>query len=162
MGTMAGVMVFVTLLFFLSGWISKATRFLSISTSNALEVKYRFEELVNTFRAQQGMRILQNHHILTQIAQEWADQQATQDRYRAHEGFDRRARKAMKWNGLPWGSVGENCAMNRGHSDPARCAFQGLIASPNHRKSILTFRFVGTGVSRSASGSYYFVQFFGN
>lgn len=159
---LVGIMVSITMLFFISGWIGKAARFLFTSTSNVLDVKSRFEKLVNTFRSEQGMEMLQSHRILTQIAQEWANQQASQDLYRGHEGFDNRVRKAMKWTGLPWSTVGENCAMNRGHSDPARCAFQGLIESPDHRKLILTFRYVGTGVSRSASGSYYFVQLFGD
>ncbi|MFN2322887.1 MAG: CAP domain-containing protein [Trueperaceae bacterium] len=64
--------------------------------------------------------------------------------------------------GVPYASVGENLAFERGFEDPVGTMVQGWLASPPHRANLLDPQFdrVGYGSARDASGARYVVQVF--
>lgn len=64
--------------------------------------------------------------------------------------------------GVPYTSVGENLAYERGAADPVATVVEGWLASPPHRANLLnpTFDRVGYGSARDATGARYVVQVF--
>jgi uncharacterized protein YkwD len=64
--------------------------------------------------------------------------------------------------GVPYASVGENLAFERGFDDPVDTVVDGWLASPPHRANLLNpdFDRVGYGSARDASGARYVVQVF--
>ncbi len=64
--------------------------------------------------------------------------------------------------GVPYTSVGENLAFERGFADPVETVVQGWLDSPPHRANLLNPEFdrVGYGSARDASGARYVVQVF--
>ena len=76
----------------------------------------------------------------------------------SHDGFDARVRRFP-----PNRAAGENLAMNGGVYDVAKCAVDGWINSPGHRKNLLgAFDVCGIGVARSGTGQFYLTQLFAN
>ena len=73
-------------------------------------------------------------------------------------GFDARCRRFP-----PNRAAGENLAMNSGVYDVAKCAVDGWINSPGHRKNLLgAFDVCGIGVARSGTGQFYLTQLLAN
>ena len=135
-----------------------------IKASNDLteSIIYRvFKTHMNDFRTTKGLKPFRENLILSDIAQKWADYQASLDQYLAHNDFEKRAAEICKRLCGQY-STGENCAMNQGTLNPAWVAFDGLIHSKGHRINILTFNTCGTGIAKSKSNTYYFVQLFAN
>jgi uncharacterized protein YkwD len=64
--------------------------------------------------------------------------------------------------GVPYTSVGENLAFERGALEPVSTVVEGWMASPPHRANVLNPEFdrVGYGTARDAAGGRYVVQVF--
>ena len=137
----------------------KSTEWKKVTTSTEPVIKRVFNKHMNDYRLTKRLPPLQRNVILDDIAQKWADYQAFVDQYSAHDDFEKRSTEVRKRMGAPY-AIGENCAMNQGVLDPAWVAFDGLIKSEGHRKNILHFNTCGTGIAKSASNTYYFVQVF--
>jgi len=111
----------------------------------------------NTFRAQERMPPMRWSQALADIAAEHARQMARGEMPFSHQGFEDRTRRYP----FAYFSAAENLAYNGGVADAARCAVDGWIKSPGHRKNLVgAFDLCGIGVARSSSGQFYFTQLF--
>ncbi len=131
------------------------------TTSELEEDIQRFTDLVNNFRAQNGLPGLRTDTRVQQLAMQHSQDQASVGQM-SHNGFESRgnnARQAISGAKM----AAENVAYNQGASDPVSTAFNGLVNSPGHRANMLRnypTGVTGVGIVRSASGAYYFTQLF--
>ena len=75
-----------------------------------------------------------------------------------HEGYDERTQ--MVSTIIRWEEIGENLARNS-FADSSQTAMTGWINSPLHEDNLIgDFTLTGIGISKSATGEYFFTQIF--
>jgi len=118
---------------------------------------------VNAEREKEGLCALVSCHGARKAAWDHCRDMAMHDRL-DHTGTDGRiVGGRLDRRRVDWIEAGENVARNKGYDSPIGEAVRAWMASPEHRKNILSSRFTETGVaiSRSpVSGAYYFTQVF--
>ena len=132
------------------------------------EIRQQFLEHINDYRQDRGLEKLELRY--SYIAQMHASNQAEQDKYLAHKGFNQRAdlimdylkqESELKSKNFGFLSVAENCCYFPMCMDPAIKAFQQFISSPSHRRNLLKrYEYTSIGIDQSQSGCYYFCQLF--
>lgn len=112
----------------------------------------------NRYRVLKGLRPLQWHDGMAEIAAEFAEQITAGQAAFSHTGFPARvARFPFRYS-----RAGENLGMCLGYPDIAGCAVNGWIQSPEHEKNLVgSFDLCGIGTAQNASdGRYYLNQLF--
>lgn len=104
--------------------------------------------LVNDARAKQGLQSLRVNDVLSQVAQNWSQQQAAQNKM-SHSP------DAPSLFPKGWTHTAENVATHS-VNDPV-AIFNSWMNSEPHRNAILNPKFTdfGTGYAKSAQGNYY-------
>jgi uncharacterized protein YkwD len=117
---------------------------------------------VNDMRAEHGLGSLALDPPLSRVARAHSADMAGRG-YFGHWSPERHGpQDRARAGGVSYRKLGENVQMSRGHGDPVETAVQSWIASPGHRKTMLTpeFTATGVGVARDARGTFYFTQLY--
>ena len=119
-------------------------------------------EGINAERAAAGLPPLVPSTELSRLARAYSRDMAER-RYFGHSDPEGRRVVDRTTNaGIPWRSVGENIARNRGFKDPAGVAVREWMKSEGHRGIILDSRYVETGIGVwvGPDRTVYFTQIF--
>ncbi len=129
-------------------------------TSELRRMERRLFEGVNEERAKQGLSRLAWDDDLAAAAREHALNMAARRFFSHVDPILGRLRNRLLRRGIQPRAAGENLFMESGYENPVPRAVQEWMASPEHRKTILTAAFSrsGAGVAVSADGKLYFVQ----
>ena len=118
-------------------------------------------DLINTHRAQMGLRPLSVSPILTSVAT-WKARHMAAYSYMTHDDpgppAPRTASDRMAACGYPSATWGENIAM--GYATP-QAVVDGWLASPGHRANIERADYVATGVAAAGADQLYWSESFG-
>lgn len=121
------------------------------------QVRLRIDEI----RQQQGLKSLEHHERLAQVARNYSQKMARQNFF-SHVSPDgdtpgQRVRDA----GIFYWMVGENLFMSQNIRQPVPAAVKGWMESPGHRANILTPEYTQTGIGIWREGNkYYITQLF--
>eukprot|EP00877_Chromochloris_zofingiensis_P000383 jgi/Chrzof1/10345/Cz04g38190.t1 len=127
------------------------------NTDYTNQLEERVNQLVNEFRAQNGLGPLTRDARIDLQSRGHSNNMADGTVAFGHAGFPQRVQNS----GINWRSAGENVAYNYGYSDPAQTAVTGWINSPGHRANMLgNFNLSGIGAAIAANGAVYFTQVF--
>lgn len=128
-----------------------------ITALRALEAAVQQE--VNTYRALRGLSPLVADETIAAVARQHSEAMAAGQVRFSHDGFEGRAETLQR--SLPYRSVAENLALNRGAAEPGARAVAGWLESSGHQQNIVgDFDLTGVGVAQAPDGSYYFTQLF--
>jgi uncharacterized protein YkwD len=146
------------------GWVILVAVFLDEIRlpTNLRELERDTIRAINRIRVEQGMLVLGESTVLTEIARAHSEDMARR-RYFDHASPDgRTAKQRVTARGLTYSTVGENIQKNHGYDDPVATAVASWMDSKAHRKNILTaaFRETGLGVAMTEDGTIYFTQLF--
>ena len=119
-------------------------------------------ELVNTERAREGILKLTWDETLAKVARSYSRDMARRDYFSHVSPGGATLDDRLKSAGVGYVSVAENLGMNRGFSDPAADCVKGWLASPPHRRNMLSgkYRWAGVGVTRRADMTFFFTMIF--
>lgn len=131
-------------------------------SSNMHEVAVRAANLVNEFRASNGLEPLVYSPEIFQAAKKHAELMAKGEASFSHDGFMDRLKEISKI--LTFQKGGENLAKVKGYSDPAAASVEGWIKSQGHKENMLRDYYTKTaiGVAKSPDGTYFLTQLFTN
>lgn len=129
-----------------------------------IDLEQRIVDRVNDARAEAGLPPLQPHPLITEAARGHSEEMAQRD-YFAHESpTPGRARftDRLKLAGVhSFGAGAENIAKGTYDGDPAAGIVQSWLDSPSHRDSMLSERYIYTGVGiASRDGAIWATQVF--
>jgi len=113
--------------------------------------------LTNEFRQQHGLQPLLWSQPIADVGLVHSRDMGTGRVPFSHQGFKERVQQFPHKSF----SSAENVAMSQGISNVAKCAVDGWIDSPGHRKNLLSHhQWCGIGVYRNSAGAYYLTQLF--
>lgn len=114
-----------------------------------------FLDRANALRASSGVPALQEHDVLTDKAEAWAQHLAATGRLE-HSSL------GSGLGGLQWRALGENLAVSTPTADTLASLHDLLVSSSEHRANILNrgFTHLGVGVASGADGRVWVVQVF--
>jgi uncharacterized protein YkwD len=114
-----------------------------------------FLDRTNSLRSSQGIRPLQEHSVLTQKAESWAQHMASTHSL-AHSTL------SSGLSRVAWRSLGENVGWTSGGKDPCLQIHNGFASSAGHRANILNPKFthMGVGVAVASDGSVWVAEVF--
>ncbi len=145
--------------FFGGGAAPRTPGDLSLNSASLRSLEAAVRAQVNDYRASQGLPPLAANARMDAVAREHSEAMAAGRVQFSHDGFEQRA--ATLRRSLPYRSVAENLAFNRGSAEPVAVAVRGWLESPGHQRNIVgDFNVTGVGVARARDGSYYFTQLF--
>lgn len=114
---------------------------------------------VNQYRQSQNLLPLRLDSTLSQQARLHSQAMAQGRVPFSHQGFDQRIEVISQ--ALPYLSVAENLATNRGYNNPSKQAVSGWLESQGHYTNLIgDYNLTGIGVARDSLGKYYFTQIF--
>ena len=123
------------------------------------ELEANVQREVNTYRALRGLSPLVADETIAAVARRHSEAMAAGRVQFSHDGFEERAEALQR--SLPYRSVAENLALNRGAPEPDARALAGWLESSGHQQNIVgDFDMTGVGVAQAPDGSYYFTQLF--
>lgn len=127
--------------------------------SNASALESEAFNLVNEYRISKGKTPLIWDNTIANVSRGHSEDMANKVVPIGHDGFNQRASTLQA--ALKATLIGENVAVNKGHSDPVETAVNGWIKSPGHEANMVgDFTKTGMGVAVNSSGEYYFTQMF--
>ena len=129
---------------------------LAVTTTACLpKEEQSFLDRTNSLRASQGIRPLQEHGVLTQKAESWAQYMASTHAL-AHSTL------SSGLSRLAWKSLGENVGWASGGKDPYLQIHNGFASSSGHRANLLNPKFthMGIGVAVAGDGSVWVAEVF--
>ncbi len=141
------------------------------------DFEYRVFHAVNAARKKAGLPLLELRADLRTVARDHNRQMISRELAGDDNAFSHRDgvglmvegrleqyhKKRIRRRAIDWVDAGENLARNREFEDPVAEAVRGWLASPEHRKNVLSKRFRETGVAvhlSPKSKCYYFTQVF--
>jgi len=116
---------------------------------------------VNLAREEKGLRPLQEHSLLHQVARHHSEDMATRHFFGhlnpdGHDVVDR-----LRTQGIgSFTAVGENIFTGKKITDPPQMAIQEWLKSPDHRKNLLNPSYAagGVGIAQGEQGTIYITQ----
>jgi hypothetical protein len=117
---------------------------------------------VNELRREHGLAALDPRSELANVARKHSEDMARRH-YFAHRSPDgREVDDRVQLEGLQFRRVAENIQRNRGFRDPVRTAVDSWMNSSLHRTTILSAKYLqtGVGVAVADDGAVYFTQVF--
>lgn len=116
---------------------------LSAKSTSKTSFTYDVVKRTNTIREARGLHRLSLNTQLSQAAQAYAENMATQDFF-SHTGADGSSwQQRIRAQGYTFSDAAENLAI--GHSSPARVV-DGWMGSPGHRRNMLAYQVQEIGV----------------
>ncbi len=128
--------------------------------SSVSELERHIYGLVNTHRSTRGLTPFSYSEEVAAVARQHSQAMASGRSNFSHAGADKR--QQVLAHQIAFRRFAENIAMNTYHTDRAgKKALEDWLTSQGHRAAIEgNFNQTGIGVSRDASGAFYFTQIF--
>lgn len=131
----------------------------SIPTTSDSAIARQTHDLINNYRASQGLSALSYNNTIADVALQHSRNMAAGAVAFSHDGFNDRMSTIA--NSLKMTSGAENVAYNQGYENPAAVAVEGWIQSPGHHSNIVgDFNVTGIGVAVNDKNEFYFTQIF--
>ena len=126
----------------------------------ASTLEREIHQLVNQYRARQGLPALQLDERVSESARQHSAAMAARERPFGHAGFDQRGAAISRF--LPYRGMAENVAYDgRGGANLSTLIVEGWIGSAAHRRNIEgAYEVTGIGIARDREGVAYATQIF--